>query len=102
LESPAPAPLKTLFPATDPTCAVIQKWLGHSNPATTSVYHHLTEKAKAKAIKSINVLMDDLYEAGSDQVKCSSSEGKHVKKATFFVLKWFFWFKKGRFTDVIS
>jgi hypothetical protein len=54
----------------------------------------VTEKAKAKAIKSINVLMDDLYEAGSDQVKCSSSEGKHLKKATFFVLKWFFGSRK--------
>jgi integrase len=39
---------------------LIQAWLGHSSPATTSVYTHLTEKAKSKAIKSINELMDDL------------------------------------------
>lgn len=39
---------------------LIQIWLGHSNPATTSVYTHLTEKAKTMAIKSINELMDDL------------------------------------------
>jgi integrase len=39
---------------------LIQTWLGHSSPATTSVYTHLTEKAKATAIKSINELMDDL------------------------------------------
>ena len=39
---------------------LIQAWLGHSSPATTSIYTHLTEKAKAAAIKSINELMDDL------------------------------------------
>ena len=39
---------------------LIQAWLGHSSPATTSIYTHLTEKAKAMAIKSINELMDDL------------------------------------------
>lgn len=39
---------------------LIQTWLGHSTPATTSVYTHLTEKAKAVAIKSINELMADL------------------------------------------
>ena len=39
---------------------LIQIWLGHSTPATTSVYTHLTEKAKTMAIKSINELMDDL------------------------------------------
>jgi len=39
---------------------LIQAWLGHSSPATTSVYTHLTEKAKSKAIKSIDELMDDL------------------------------------------
>ena len=39
---------------------LIQVWLGHSSPATTSVYTHLTEKAKTMAVKSINELMDDL------------------------------------------
>jgi integrase/recombinase XerD len=39
---------------------LIQTWLGHRSTATTSVYTHLTEKAKATAIKSINELMDDL------------------------------------------
>ncbi|MFH1076838.1 MAG: tyrosine-type recombinase/integrase [Pseudomonadota bacterium] len=39
---------------------LIQIWLGHSSPATTSVYTHLTEKAKTIAVKSINELMDDL------------------------------------------
>jgi site-specific recombinase XerD len=39
---------------------LIQVWLGHSTPATTSVYTHLTEKAKTVAIKSIDELMDDL------------------------------------------
>jgi integrase len=39
---------------------LIQVWLGHSTPATTSVYTHLTEKAKTMAIKTINELMADL------------------------------------------
>jgi integrase/recombinase XerD len=39
---------------------LIQAWLGHSSPATTSVYTHLTAKAKTMAIKSINELMSDL------------------------------------------
>jgi len=39
---------------------LIQAWLGHSSPATTSVYTHLTEKAKTVAVKSINELMADL------------------------------------------
>ena len=39
---------------------LIQAWLGHSTPATTSVYTHLTEKATTMAVKSINELMDDL------------------------------------------
>jgi len=38
---------------------LIQAWLGHSTPATTSVYTHLTEKAKSRAIKSIDELMED-------------------------------------------
>ena len=39
---------------------LIQTWLGHKTPATTSVYTHLTEKAKTAAAKTINALMDDL------------------------------------------
>jgi integrase len=39
---------------------LIQVWLGHSTPATTSVYTHLTEKAKTVAVKTINELMADL------------------------------------------
>jgi integrase len=38
----------------------IQTWLGHSSPSTTSVYTHLTEKAKTAAAKTINELMNDL------------------------------------------
>jgi integrase len=39
---------------------LIQTWLGHKTPATTSVYTHLTEKTKSAAAKTINALMDDL------------------------------------------
>ena len=39
---------------------LIQTWLGHSSPATTSVYTHLTKNAMITAIKSINQLMADL------------------------------------------
>ena len=39
---------------------LIQAWLGHSSPVTTSVYTHLTEKAKTVAIQSIDELMGDL------------------------------------------
>jgi integrase len=39
---------------------LIQAWLGHSTPATTSVYTHLTEKAKTDGAKTIDELMDDL------------------------------------------
>ncbi len=39
---------------------LIQAWLGHRSLSTTSVYTHLTEKAKSKAIKSIDTLMGDL------------------------------------------
>jgi site-specific recombinase XerD len=39
---------------------LIQAWLGHSTPATTSVYTHLTEKAKTDATKTIDELMGDL------------------------------------------
>jgi integrase len=39
---------------------LIQTWLGHSTPATTSVYTHLTEKATTAAAKTISELMGDL------------------------------------------
>lgn len=39
---------------------LIQVWLGHKSPSTTSIYTHLTEKAKTMAIKTINGLMADL------------------------------------------
>jgi site-specific recombinase XerD len=39
---------------------VIQQYLGHNSPATTSIYTHLTVKAEAMAIDSINNLMQDL------------------------------------------
>jgi len=39
---------------------LIQIWLGHNTPTTTSIYTHLTVKAKAIASQSINELMKDL------------------------------------------
>ena len=39
---------------------LIQEWLGHSSPATTSVYTHLTVKAEQLGTQSINQLMSDL------------------------------------------
>jgi integrase/recombinase XerD len=39
---------------------LIQEWLGHSSPATTSVYTHLTVKAEALGSKAIDQLMSDL------------------------------------------
>ena len=39
---------------------LIQIWLGHNTPTTTSVYTHLTAKVKAVATESINDLMQDL------------------------------------------
>ena len=39
---------------------LIQTYLGHSTPNTTSVYTHLTTKAQEQAVKSLNELMNDL------------------------------------------
>jgi site-specific recombinase XerD len=39
---------------------LIQEWLGHSSPATTSVYTHLTVKAEQLGAAAINQLMTDL------------------------------------------
>ena len=39
---------------------LIQEYLGHNTPTTTSIYTHLTVKAKAMAVESINELMQDL------------------------------------------
>jgi site-specific recombinase XerD len=39
---------------------LIQQWLGHSSPATTSVYTHLTVKAEQLGTEAINQLMSDL------------------------------------------
>ena len=41
---------------------LIQEWLGHSSPATTSVYTHLTVKAEQLGADAINQLMRDLPE----------------------------------------
>jgi integrase/recombinase XerD len=39
---------------------LIQEWLGHSSPATTSLYTHLTVKAEQLGALTINQLMSDL------------------------------------------
>jgi integrase/recombinase XerD len=39
---------------------LIQEWLGHSSPATTSVYTHLTIKAEQLGAQAINQIMSDL------------------------------------------
>jgi site-specific recombinase XerD len=39
---------------------LIQEWLGHSSPKTTSVYTHLTVKAEQLGTAAINQLMNDL------------------------------------------
>lgn len=39
---------------------LIQEWLGHHSPATTSVYTHLTAKAEQLGAQTIDQLMSDL------------------------------------------
>ena len=39
---------------------LIQEWLGHASPATTSVYTHLTVKAEQLGAQAIDQLMSDL------------------------------------------
>jgi integrase/recombinase XerD len=39
---------------------LIQEWLGHASPTTTSVYTHLTVKAEQLGAAAINQLMSDL------------------------------------------
>ena len=39
---------------------LIQEWLGHSSPATTSVYTHLTVKAEQLGTAAINQLISNL------------------------------------------
>jgi site-specific recombinase XerD len=39
---------------------LIQKYLGHNTPTTTSIYTHLTDKAIQTATDTINELMKDL------------------------------------------
>ena len=39
---------------------LIQEWLGHSSPATTSLYTHLTLKAEQLGTEAINQIMSDL------------------------------------------
>ena len=39
---------------------LIQEYLGHNTPTTTSVYTHLTDRAKSAASQTINRLMADL------------------------------------------
>jgi len=39
---------------------LIQHYLGHTSPATTALYTHLTVKAEAIATEAINRLLDNL------------------------------------------
>jgi site-specific recombinase XerD len=39
---------------------LIQEYLGHGSPSTTSIYTHLTAKAEAMATEAINPIMSDL------------------------------------------
>ena len=39
---------------------LIQEWMGHTSPATTSVYTHLTARAEQLGAEAINRVMTDL------------------------------------------
>lgn len=39
---------------------LIQDWLGHRSPATTSIYTHMTEQATQEAAKRVGIFMSDL------------------------------------------
>jgi integrase/recombinase XerD len=39
---------------------VIQAYLGHASPNTTSIYAHLTPKMNEKALQTINEILQDL------------------------------------------
>jgi site-specific recombinase XerC len=39
---------------------MIQEYLGHNSPATTSVYTHLTVKAEQLGAEAINRVIDNL------------------------------------------
>jgi site-specific recombinase XerD len=39
---------------------VIQEWLGHRSPATTSIYTHMTEQATSAAAQQVARMMSDL------------------------------------------
>jgi site-specific recombinase XerD len=39
---------------------VIQAYLGHSSPSSTTIYTHLTQKVEVPAIESINQVMEQL------------------------------------------
>jgi integrase/recombinase XerD len=41
---------------------LIQGYLGHSSPATTAIYTHLTRKTEAMTVEAINQMLDDLWE----------------------------------------
>ena len=39
---------------------LIQAYLGHSSPASTTIYTHLTQKVEAPAVVAINQVMEQL------------------------------------------
>jgi integrase/recombinase XerD len=39
---------------------MIQEWMGHRSPATTSIYTHMTEQATQVAARKVGSLMSDL------------------------------------------
>ena len=41
---------------------VIQAYLGHASPTTTTLYTHLTPQAEAPAVKAINGVVSSLWQ----------------------------------------